>query len=224
MVLSTENNHYTNIISPVMLLVTPTSGLTVKISRFSLDPTIAYIHQHLFKIFYFRFEHWYYTSQNIHAPNSFICLFSLFLQRKYTVVGPFSWHYFPSSSLLCTILFSVSILIWTLALCFLVHFKYFCKFSIKYITIWHFYSNFSKPAIFFEEMEPMFVIHNISIATDDDIIQFGNGVNIYTVYLSRAIIIWGNCLNWLDKTIVSDHIFCQILASWFLLLTYGHWV
>ena len=59
------------------------------------------------------------------------------------------------------------------------------------------------------------MIHNISIATDDDIIQFGNDVNIYTVYLSRAIIIWGNCLNWLEKTIVSDHIFCQILVSWF---------
>ena len=57
------------------------------------------------------------------------------------------------------------------------------------------------------------MIHNISIATDDDIIQFGNDVNIYTEYLSRAIIIWGNCLNWLEKTIVSDHIFCQILLS-----------
>ena len=57
------------------------------------------------------------------------------------------------------------------------------------------------------------MIHNISIATDDDIIQFGNDVNIYTVYLSRAIIIWENCLNWLEKPIVSDHIFCQILVS-----------
>ena len=57
------------------------------------------------------------------------------------------------------------------------------------------------------------MIHNISIATDDDIIQFGNDVNIYTVYLSRAINILGNCLNWLEKTIVSDHIFCQILVS-----------
>ena len=57
------------------------------------------------------------------------------------------------------------------------------------------------------------MIHNISIATDDDIIQFGNYVNIYTFYLSRAIIIWRNCLNWLEKTIVSDHIFCQILVS-----------
>ena len=50
----------------------------------------------------------------------------------------------------------------------------------------------------------MFVIHNISIATDDDIIQFGDDVNIYHVYLSSAIIIFGNCLNWLEKTIVPD--------------------
>ena len=111
MVLSTENNYYTNIISPVMLLVAPISGLTVKISRFSLDPTIAYIHQHLFKIYYFQFEHCYDTSQNIHSPYPFICLLSLFLQPKYTAVGSFSWHYFPPSSLLCIILFSVSILI-----------------------------------------------------------------------------------------------------------------
>ena len=55
--------------------------------------------------------------------------------------------------------------------------------------------------------------HNISIATDADIIQFGDDINIYPVYLSGAIIIWGNCLNWLEKTIVSDHIFCQFLVS-----------
>ena len=82
MVLSTENNYYTNIISPVMLLVARISGLTVKISRFSLDPTIAYIHQHLFKIHYFQFEHCYDTSQNIHTPYSCICLFSLFFTAK----------------------------------------------------------------------------------------------------------------------------------------------
>ena len=50
------------------------------------------------------------------------------------------------------------------------------------------------------------MIHNISIATDDDIIQFGDDVNIYSVYLSRAITICGNFLNWQEKTIVSDHI------------------
>ena len=57
------------------------------------------------------------------------------------------------------------------------------------------------------------MIHNISIATDDDIIQFCDDVNIYPVYSSRAIIIWENCLNLLEKMIVSDHIFCQILVS-----------
>ena len=55
------------------------------------------------------------------------------------------------------------------------------------------------------------MIHKISIATDDDIIQFDDDVIIYPVYLSRAIIIWGNCLNWLEKTIVSDHIFVNFL-------------
>ena len=65
-----------------MLLVAPISGLTVKISRFSLDPTIAYIHQHLFKIYYFQFEHCYDTSQKIHTQYSCICLFSLFFTAK----------------------------------------------------------------------------------------------------------------------------------------------
>ena len=57
------------------------------------------------------------------------------------------------------------------------------------------------------------MIHNIPIATDDDIIQLGDDLIIYTVYVSRAIIIWGNCLNWLEKTIVLDHNFCQFLVS-----------
>ena len=82
------------------------------------------------------------------------------------------------------------------------------NFNKKYCNL-YFYSNFSTPAIFFDEMEPMFVIHTTSIATDDDIIQFGNDVNIYSIYSSRVIIISGNCLNWQEKTIVSDHIFCQ---------------
>ena len=59
---------------------------------------------------------------------------------------------------------------------------------------------------FFEEMELMFVIHNISITTDDDITQFGDDINICPIYLSRANTIWGNCLNWLENTIVSDNI------------------
>ena len=60
-------------------------------------------------------------------------------------------------------------------------------------------------------MEPMFVINNSSKETDDDIIQFGDDVNIYPVELSRAIIVWGNCLDWLEKTIVSDQIFVNFL-------------
>ena len=111
MVLSTENDYYTNILSLVMLLVAPILGLTVKISRFSWDPIKACIHQHLFKKYYFQLEHCYDNSQIVHAQYSFICLFSLFLQPKYTAVKSFSWHYFPSSSLLCIILFSVSLLI-----------------------------------------------------------------------------------------------------------------
>ena len=86
-------------------------------------------------------------------------------------------------------------------------------FNKKYHNL-TFLQQFSTPAIFFfEEMEPIIVIHNISIATDDDIIRFGDDVNIYPVYLSRAIIIWGNCLNWQEKTIVSGYIFCQFLLS-----------
>ena len=54
--------------------------------------------------------------------------------------------------------------------------------------------------------------HNIciSIATDDGIVQFGDNLDIYPVYLSRTLII---CLNWLENTIVLDHIFCQFLVS-----------
>ena len=107
MVISTENNYYTNIISLVILLMAPISGLKMKISRFSKDPTIAYIHHHLFKKYYFQIDRCYDTSQNKHTPYSCICLFSLFLQPKYTAFGTFSWHYFPSSSLLCNIFCSV---------------------------------------------------------------------------------------------------------------------
>ena len=57
------------------------------------------------------------------------------------------------------------------------------------------------------------MIHNITIATDVDIIQLNDDVNIYPVYLSKAIIFWVNCLNWLEKIIVSDNIFCQFLGS-----------
>ena len=57
----------------------------------------------------------------------------------------------------------------------------------------------------------MFVIHNISIETADDIIHIGDDVNIYPVYLSWATIIWGNFLNWLEKIVVSDQFFVNSL-------------
>ena len=66
------------------------------------------------------------------------------------------------------------------------------------------------------------MIHNTSIATDDDIIQFGDDVNIHPVYLSRAIIICGNCINRLEKTIVSGHSFLSISCKLIWGLTYGH--
>ena len=56
------------------------------------------------------------------------------------------------------------------------------------------------------------MIHNISIATDYDIIQFGNDVNIYPVYPGQ-LSFGENRLNWLEKTVVSDYNFCQFLAS-----------
>ena len=41
------------------------------------------------------------------------------------------------------------------------------------------------------------MIHDISIATGNDIIQFGDDVNLKKLpYLSREIVIWGNYLNW----------------------------
>ena len=180
MVLSTKNNYYTNIISPDMLLVARISGPAVKISRFSLDPTIAFIHQHLFKIYYFQFEHCYDTSQNIHTPYLAFVYLVCFYSQSILQSDHFHGIIFLQFSALYYF-FSVSILIWTLTECFSSHFKIFLQISIKNITIRHFYSNFSTPAIFFEETKPMFVIHNISIATDDDIIQFGSDVNIYTV-------------------------------------------
>ena len=55
------------------------------------------------------------------------------------------------------------------------------------------------------------MIHNISIETNNDIIQLGNDVNIYPVYLSMAIIINGNCLNWLEKIIFQTIFFVNFL-------------
>ena len=66
------------------------------------------------------------------------------------------------------------------------------------------------------------MMHNISIATDDDIIQFGDDVNIYPVYSSRAIIICGNCLNWLEKKHCFRSYIFSISCKLIWELTYGH--
>ena len=112
----------------------------------------------------------------------------------------------------CITTIFMSILIWTHTECFHVHFKYICKFAIKYYNL-TLYSFISTPAINFEEMEPMFVIHNISIATADDIIHIDDDVNIYPVYLFWTTIILGNFLDWLGKAFVSDHIFVNVLRA-----------
>ena len=57
------------------------------------------------------------------------------------------------------------------------------------------------------------MIHNISIATADDVTYFGDGVKYRPCILPRAITIWGYCLNWLEKTIVSGQIFCQFVVN-----------
>ena len=172
MVFSTENNYYTNFISLVMLLVAPISGLTVKISRFS------YIHQHLFKKYCFQIEHCYNTPHDIHCtypifPHLFI--FLVFTAKVY-----YSWIIFMA-------LFSVQ-------------FSALHYFIYSVYTYFNYNRMFSSTfqiflQIFNKKYYNLTFLHNISIATDDDVIQFGYDVNIYPVYLFRAIIILGNSLN-----------------------------
>ena len=54
-------------------------------------------------------------------------------------------------------------------------FQIFLLICNKNITICHYHSNFSTPAIFSEDVEPMCV-------TADDIIHIGDDVNIYPIY------------------------------------------
>ena len=53
------------------------------------------------------------------------------------------------------------------------------------------------------------MINNISIATSDDVTYFGDDVK----YIPCIFTHWGHCLNWLEKTIASDHIFCQFVVN-----------
>ena len=67
------------------------------------------------------------------------------------------------------------------------------------------------------------MIHNISIASGDDVIHIGNYVYtcIYHFYFSRAIVIWGNYLHWLEKTLFQV-IFLPISCNLIWELTRGH--
>ena len=63
---------------------------------------------------------------------------------------------------------------------------YNLAFLQQFFYTWYFFFFFFEEEEEEEEMEPTFVMHNISIATDDDIIQFGNDVNIYTGIFEMA--------------------------------------
>ena len=128
-------------------------------------------------------EHSYDTSQNVHTPYSFICFYSQSIGLLQIIsMALFSVQF----SALHYFIFSVYTNL-NLNTMFSSTFQIFLQILNKKHYNLTFYSNFSTPAIFFEEMEPMFVIHNTSIATDDDIIQLDD--EVYPVYLSRAIII-----------------------------------
>ena len=55
------------------------------------------------------------------------------------------------------------------------------------------------------------MIHNISKATADDVTYFGDDVKYIPLFLPRAITILGCCLNWVEKTIVSDQFLVNLL-------------
>ena len=121
-----------------MLLVVPISGLAVKIRRFSLDPTIACILKHLFKIYNFQFKHYYDTSQNVHTPYSCICLFSLFFTAKvYCSRIIFMALFSVQFSALHYLIFSVYTNL-NFNRMFFSTFQIFLQIVNKNITIWHF--------------------------------------------------------------------------------------
>ena len=57
------------------------------------------------------------------------------------------------------------------------------------------------------------MIYNIAIATADDVTYFGDDVKYIPCIFTRVITIWGCCLNWLEKTIVSDQFFGQFAVN-----------
>ena len=66
------------------------------------------------------------------------------------------------------------------------------------------------------------MIHNISIATDDDTIHIDDDVNIYTPYIYPVQLSFrGNYLNWLEKTLFQI-IFLSVSCKLIWELTNGH--
>ena len=116
--------------------------------------------------------------------------FYCFLQPKYTAVGSFSWHYFSVQfSALHYFIFSgyTNLNFYRM---FSSTFQYLCKFSIKKYNNLTFLQQFFNTCYLFGINGANVCDTHISIATDDDITQFGDDVNIYPVYLSRVIIIF----------------------------------
>ena len=65
------------------------------------------------------------------------------------------------------------------------------------------------------------MIHNISIATANDVTYFGDDVKYIPCIFTQGNYHLGCCLNWLEKTIVSDH-FLSICCKLIWELTNGH--
>ena len=59
------------------------------------------------------------------------------------------------------------------------------------------------------------MIHNISIATADDVTYFGDGVKYIPCIFTQCNYHYGMlcCFNWLEKTTVSDQFFGQIVVN-----------
>ena len=57
------------------------------------------------------------------------------------------------------------------------------------------------------------MIHNISIATADDVTYFGDDVKYIPCIFTQGNYPLGCCLNWLEKTIVSDQFFGQFVVN-----------
>ena len=66
------------------------------------------------------------------------------------------------------------------------------------------------------------MMHNITIATDDDIITLSDDVNIYLVDLSGAIITLSYVLNWLEKCNYFRSKYFSICCKAFWEITNGH--